>query len=62
MRRFIKGLLAGTLLGVLAGAVIRPSRKPELKDVMDMVEGMRLKKKTGKTLKGMARSVDKMMK
>ncbi len=51
MRRFIKGLLAGTLLGVLAGAAIKPSRKPELKDVMDVVEGARLKKKTGKMLK-----------
>lgn len=62
MRKFLKGVLAGTLLGALAGSVFRPSRKPEMKDMMDFSEVQQLRKKTGKVLKGMARSVDKMMK
>lgn len=62
MRRFFKGVLAGTLLGALAGAIMKPSRKPELKDMLNFADEMQLRKKTGKVLKGMARSVDRMMK
>lgn len=62
MRKFLKGVLAGTLLGALAGSVFRPSRKPEMKDMMDNSEVQQLRKKTGRVLRGMARSVDKMMK
>jgi len=62
MRRFIKGLLAGTLLGALAGSAFRPSRKPQLMDLMNLPEAGEIKKRTGKIIKGMAKSMDKKMK
>lgn len=62
MRNFVKGLMAGALLGVLTGAVMKPKRKPELRGMADMFEDAELKKKTGKMLKGVVRSVDKMIK
>ncbi|MFZ5633057.1 MAG: hypothetical protein ACOY40_09445 [Bacillota bacterium] len=62
MRSFLKGILAGTLLGALAGSFMKPSRKPELRDLMHMADGTEIKKKTGKVIKGVVRSMDKMMK
>lgn len=62
MRSFIKGILTGTFLGVLAGAIMKTDRKPELKDLMDITSESELKKKTGKIVKGMARTMDKLVK
>ncbi|MFZ5647910.1 MAG: hypothetical protein ACOY30_09865 [Bacillota bacterium] len=62
MRSFIKGVLAGTLLGALAGSFIKPSRKMGINDLVNMTEDSRLVKRSGKVVRGMAKSVDKMMK
>lgn len=62
MRSFIKGILTGTLLGILAGAITKPDRKPELKELMDIAVESGFKKKTGKIVKGMARTMDKLVK
>ncbi len=61
MSRFFKGVLAGTLLGALAGIIARSGRKPDMMSRIDH-GGARLKEKTGKIIKGMARSVDKRLK
>ncbi|HBV95733.1 MAG: hypothetical protein JL50_10600 [Peptococcaceae bacterium BICA1-7] len=60
MKSFVKGIVAGTLLGVLA-TMLKPSRKPGFKDIGDMVEKSRMGKKTGKMVKGMSRTVDRIM-
>lgn len=61
MRNFVKGILAGTLLGALA-TMLKPSRKPVFKEIMDMAGESRMGKKTGKMVKGMTRTVNKIMK
>lgn len=61
MRSFVKGILAGTLLGALA-AMKKPSRKPVIKEIMDMAGESRMGKKSGKMVKGMTRAVDNIMK
>ncbi|KJR98579.1 MAG: hypothetical protein VR68_10320 [Peptococcaceae bacterium BRH_c4a] len=61
MRSFIKGILAGTLLGALAGSFMKPGRKMELNDLMHMTEDSRMGRRTGKIVKGVAKSLDKMM-
>ena len=62
MRRLIKGLLAGTLLGALAKVAFKPSRKPELRDMMDKVDGDKMKQRTRKAIKGVSKGINKMMK
>ncbi|MFZ5652656.1 MAG: hypothetical protein ACOY4I_17620 [Bacillota bacterium] len=62
MRSFIKGVLAGTLLGALAGAFMKPSRKMGVNDLVNMTEDSTMVKRTGKVVRGMTKSVDKMMK
>ena len=61
MKSFIKGILAGTLLGALAGSFMKPSRKMEMNDLIHMAEDSELGRRTGKIVKGVAKSVDKMM-
>lgn len=62
MRSFIKGVLAGTLLGALAGAIMKPGRKMGINDLVNMAEDSTMVKRTGRVVRGMAKSVDKMMK
>jgi len=61
VKSFIKGILAGTLLGALAGSFMKPSRKMELNDLIQMSEDSHLGRRTGRIVKGVAKSVDKMM-
>ncbi|MFZ5595523.1 MAG: hypothetical protein ACOY31_00735 [Bacillota bacterium] len=62
MRNFVKGVLAGAFISVLAGTFMKKDRKPELKRLLSMDNGTELGGKTGKIVKGMAKSVGKMMK
>lgn len=62
MRSFIKGVLTGTLLGALAGVFMKPSRKMGVNDLVNMAEDSTMVRRTGKVVRGMAKSVDKMMK
>lgn len=62
MRRFIKGLLAGTLLSALAKMAFKPSRKPGMWDMINRVDGDTMRRRTRKALKGARKTMDKMMK
>lgn len=62
MRGFLKGILTGAVLGLLIGSTNKPSRKPGINDLMHMADESPIRKRTGKAIKGMIRSVDKMVK
>ncbi|MHB8157330.1 MAG: hypothetical protein ACYDEQ_08060 [Desulfocucumaceae bacterium] len=62
MRKFLKGILAGTVLGALAGVMMKPSRKPVLRELMDAADQSSMGRRAGKIMKGMAGSMDKIVK
>lgn len=62
MRNFTRGILAGTIIGALAGYIMKPKRKPMLKGLMDMAEDSKMVKRTGRMVRGMTKSMDKIMK
>lgn len=63
MRRgFFSGIVAGTLLGTLAGMALKPKRKPDLSNLLHMPDKDMVQNRTRKMFKGMSKAVNKMMK
>lgn len=62
MSKFMKGLLTGTFLGTMVSFIVKPKRKPVFKKVINTMDDMKIKKRSGKVVKGIARAVDKVWK
>ena len=63
MRRgFFSGIVAGTLLGTLAGMALKPKRKPDLSNLLHLPDTDRMQNRTKKIFKGMSKAVNKMVK
>ncbi len=62
MPRFLKGLVTGTVLGAIVGMTMSPKGKSELKKTISLIDDNRIKKRSVRLVKGMAKAMNKVMK